>query len=43
MEFVIDNDETYKNQILDIIAGLKIGAENKKMKFSINLNKIVNL
>ena len=30
MEFLIDDDETYKNQILDIIAGLKIESEDKK-------------
>ena len=30
MEFLIDDDETYKNQILDIISGLKIEAEDKK-------------
>ena len=43
MEFLIDDDKTYENQILDIIAGLKIEAEDKKMKFLINLIKIVNL
>jgi hypothetical protein len=30
MAFLIDDDETYKNQIKDILNGLKIEAENKK-------------
>lgn len=33
MEFLNDEDDTYKNQITDILDGLKTEAEDKKMKF----------